>query len=213
MLAERSPKPRMSASRRGEESGDRLDVGEAFGLFDQRTSRPILRVRPELLFEAVEHGLEEPDVARLLDLREDDDVEVLARAFDDADHVVDRPAGGVVVDAHGAHLVAPVEVVQGVDRDLARALLLLGGDGVLQVEEDEVGVALRRLLDHPRVAGRHRQLGTSQSHGGVSFSGRMRARRLPGLQEPESRTGRGSRRGARRAGAPGGAPRSSSRCT
>ena len=43
---------------------------------------------------------------------------------------------------------APVDVVQRLDDVLARPLLVGRRDGVLDVEEDVVGGALRGLLDH-----------------------------------------------------------------
>ena len=79
-LAERSPKPRISASRRGDAGGDLLDPRQRLGLLDERLE-PDPLVQVKLLLELIEQRLEEPDVARRLHLRDDDEVEVLPGAL------------------------------------------------------------------------------------------------------------------------------------
>ena len=57
----------------------------------------------------------------------------------------------------------PVDVVQRLDDVLARLLLVGRSDGVLDIEEDVVGGALRGLLDHRRVGTRHGKLAALQA--------------------------------------------------
>ncbi len=64
---------------------------------------------------------------------------------------------------HG--LAAPVDVVERLDDVLARLLLVVGGDRVLEVEEDDVGGGLGGLLEERRVRPRHGKLRTVQTRG------------------------------------------------
>jgi hypothetical protein len=61
------------------------------------------------------------------------------------------------VDADHHGLVAPVDFVEALDDVLARLLLVVGRDGILEVEEDDVGRALGRLLEERRVRPRDGQ--------------------------------------------------------
>ena len=58
---------------------------------------------------------------------------------------------------------APVDVVQRLDDVLARLLLVGRRDGVLAVEEDVVGRALQRPLDHRRVGTRNSEVAALQA--------------------------------------------------
>ena len=63
-----------------------------------------------------------------------------------------------------------------------RALLLVvRGDGVLEVEHDDVGAQLRRLLEHPPVAARHGELGAVEAGWSRHGPGSVRPHR-PALQ-------------------------------
>ena len=66
--------------------------------------------------------------------------------------------GVETVDADHHGLGAPVEVVQPLDDVLAGLLLVVGGDGILEVEEDDIGAAFGRLLEQRRVRPRHGKL-------------------------------------------------------
>ena len=57
---------------------------------------------------------------------------------------------------------APVDVVQRLDDVLARPLLVGRRDGVLDVEEDVVGGAVGRLVDHLRVGARNGEFAALQ---------------------------------------------------
>ena len=137
-LAERSPKPRISASSRGDDAGDLLDARQRRALLDQRLETD-LAFQPKLRLELRQQRVEEPDVARRLRLRHDDDVELVARALDHFDHVVVRPVRVGAVDAHGADLLAPVEIAQRIDGVLARRFLLRRRDRIFEIEEHHVG--------------------------------------------------------------------------
>ena len=55
-------------------------------------------------------------------------------------------------------LRAPVDIVDRLDDVLAGLVLLVGGHRVFEVEEDHVGLGLRRLLEHLRARAGHREL-------------------------------------------------------
>ena len=143
--------------------GDLLDARERRRLLDQRLE-PDRLPEAELRLELREQRVEEPHVARRLDLGEDEEVQVRAGSFHHGDDVVVRPARVGAVDPHGAELPAPRELPQGAHGVAAGGLLLGGRHRVLEVEEDEVGVACRGLLDHLRARGRRGELGSSQPH-------------------------------------------------
>ena len=157
--------------------GDVLDAREGFRLFDQQLEADAV-VEAEFRFELREEGVDEPDVARGFHLRDDDDVEVGAGLRDDVDDVVVRPHGVDGVDAYGADGAAPVEVVEGVDDGGAGVFLLRRRDGVLEVEEDEVGAGGRGLLDHAGLGAGDGELGAAESggHDGVSCAAAVRGR-------------------------------------
>ena len=73
--------------------------------------------------------------------------ETLAALLDHVDDVAVHEVGVEAVDAHRHHLVAPVDVAQGLDDVLARLRLVVRRDGVLEVEEDDVGRRLGGLLE------------------------------------------------------------------
>src|SRR5918993_985886 len=109
----------------GERAVDRVDAGGATG-----HHQPEAGIVPEVAGITV------------------DGVEMLARAFDNFDDVLEGIFSGEVVDAHATRLALPVERLQRGHDLLAGVALLAGGDGVLEVEEDMVGLGLGCLLHH-----------------------------------------------------------------
>ena len=105
---------------------------------------------------------------------------MLAGAFDDFDHVAVEPLGVNAVDPDASDLAGPVEVIEGLDHDLPRFDLLVGGDAVLEVEEYVVGVALAAALEHAQVGSGTGELNAAKFHqvsllrdcGNVPASGR-----------------------------------------
>ena len=91
----------------------------------------------------------------------DYDVELVARAFDNFDHIVVRPVRVGAVDAHGANLFAPIEIAQRFDSVLARRFFLRRRDRIFKIEENHVGRGAHRLLDHFRTRSRRRKFGSS----------------------------------------------------
>jgi hypothetical protein len=63
--------------------------------------------------------------------------------------------------------VAPVDVVQALDDVLAGLLLVVRRDGILAVEEDDVGLAGGGLLEHAGIGAGHGQLRAVQARGGL----------------------------------------------
>jgi hypothetical protein len=111
-----------------------------------------------------EQRVDEPHVARRFDLGDDDDVDRPAGAGDDVDEIVVAPHGVEAVDPDGADLRSPVEVVQGVHDRAAGGDLGVGCDGVLEIEEHQVGVTGGGLRHHLVARAGGRQLGAAQAH-------------------------------------------------
>ena len=152
---------RLEPRRRG---GDLLDASESCRLLDQRLEADPLP-QTELQLELLEERLEEPHVARRLHLGKDEEIQVYAGALHESDDVVVRPARVGGVHPHRTELLPPVELAEGAHHVVARGFLLRGRDRLLEVEEDEVGVACRGLLHHlPARAGRG-ELGPSEPYG------------------------------------------------
>ena len=112
----------------------------------------------------VKQHVEHVDVVGLVGLGQHDGVQLPARAFDDLDHVAVEPLGVDAVDADAGDLAGPVEVLEGLDHDLPRLDLLVGGDAVLEVEEDVVGVALAAALEHAQVGSGTGELNAAKFH-------------------------------------------------
>ena len=163
-LADRSPTPRMSASRRGQQPAISSTRASA-SVSSMRISSPIRpAIEPELGLQLVEQRVDEPDVARRFDLGDDDDVDGRAGPADDLDEIVVAPHGVDAVDPDGACLGAPVELVQGADDRTPRGNLGVGRHGVLEIEEHQVGFARRRLRHHLVAGAGCRELGAAQAH-------------------------------------------------
>ena len=78
-LADRSPTPRIIASRRGLARGDLVDALQRLDLLDQHLQADAADLQAELALQLGEQVVDEPHVARPLDLRDDDHVDVRAR--------------------------------------------------------------------------------------------------------------------------------------
>src|SRR3546814_16827502 len=107
-----------------------------------------------------------------------------------SDLVAVHVVGVEAVDAHRQGLAAPVDLVQRLDDILARLLLVVGRDRILEVEEHHVGRGVGSLLEEFRVAAWHRQLAAVHER---------RRRLAEGQDSTEER--RGGNEEARRGGA------------
>ena len=137
-------------------AGDVLHVGHAERRLDEGLE-PDAVVDPHGLLDLGDHGVDHVDVGGDAGLRDQDGVEVLAGLLDHVDDVAVHVVRVEAVDPHGDGLAQalPVDVLQCLD-DVPTGLdLVAGGHGVLEVEEDEVGVAGRGLIEHLRVGSRH----------------------------------------------------------
>ena len=108
-----------------------------------------------------------------LDLRDHDHVELVADLGDERRQVVEHPGRLERVDARPQLRVAEVDLPADPDQALARGLLAVDRDGVLEVAEQDVG--LRRdvgQLGHHLLVARRRRSGSSATGvTGISRSG------------------------------------------
>src|SRR6266851_5463697 len=147
---------------------DLLDVDQRGHVFNQHFERHMMFAL-ELELDLGEQRIDPENVARSLDLRDDDRVEVIARFLDDLDHVLVRVLGLDIVHPDRAHFLAPVERAERLDHNPARGSLLVGRDCVLEVEEDHVGVGGERFLNHPLAAARGGKFASAESHCSMSL--------------------------------------------
>ena len=89
-------------------------------------------------FELRQQLVHEVNVPGSLDLRDDDDIELVADRGDDLHHVVEEPRAVQRVDAGPQGGVAEIGILGHPDEAGARRLLGLGGDGVLQVAAEHI---------------------------------------------------------------------------
>ena len=144
--------------------GDGIDVLHALDFLDQRLEADAA-LELQLLLELMQQLVGEQHVGRRQHLGHHDRVEMLAGTFDHFDDVLEGVLGGEVVDAHAARLARPVERLQALDDLLAGIALLAGSDGVFEVEEDVIGLRLRRLLDHLLAGAGRRKLDAAGAAG------------------------------------------------
>ena len=136
------------------EAGDVLDIAHAERGLDQRLEAHARRQALALL-DLVDHRLDHVEVGRHAHLGHEERMHARTRllhhVYDVAIHVMRVEP----VDPHrdGLALRRPVDVVERLDRVLARLLLFGGRDRVLEVEKDVIGGAGRGLVDHGRVRG------------------------------------------------------------
>src|SRR6202022_2760001 len=142
---------------------DLLDVDQRGNALNQHLERHMVFAL-ELELDLREQRIDPENVARSLDLRDDDRVEVIARFLDDLDDVLVGVLRLDIVHPDRAHFFAPVERAERLDHYPARGALLVGRDRVLEVEEDHVGVGGERLLNHPLAAARNGKFTSAESH-------------------------------------------------
>ena len=110
------------------------------------------------LFDLGTEGRDELDVRGGADLRDQQRVDDSAGAFHHLDDVAVAPVGIEPVDPDADGARGPIELEERLDRPLAREVLVLGGHGVLEIEEHQVRPQVRRLLERALVRGRDGQL-------------------------------------------------------
>ena len=142
------------------------------------------------------HGI---DIRRRADLRDHDQVQPLAGLFDHIDHVAVHEVGVESVDPHRHGLLAPVDLVQRLDDVLAGLWLVVGGDGVLKVQEDHVRIRRGGLLEHLGGTARNGQLAAVQTRGGLRDDverhvGLLKSGAAPALPIPDAAPPRQARK-------------------
>ena len=142
--------------------GDLVHAVHAGRRLDQHADPDPVRQRLGGL-DLVEQGRDEVHVAGTGDLGDQDGVDVRAGLLDHVDDVAVAPVGVEPVDAQRHGGGGPVAVAQHGDDLLPRALLVIGRDGVLEVEHDDVGAEPGRLLEHAEVAAWNGQLGAMEA--------------------------------------------------
>ena len=166
--------------RRG--GGDLLDVRHAERRLEDRVDedRP---PQPVAGLELGEQAVDVVDVPRALDLRDHDDGEPVADLADEPHEVVERPRRLEGVDPRPQRRPAEVHLAPDPHEPLARGLLAVGRDGVLEVAEQDVGTCgqLGQLGDHVLVGGVEEMDHPRRRHGDLGERGR--ARRGQRLQE------------------------------
>ena len=126
------------------------------------------------------------DVPRPLHLGQHDDVELVARGGDDLAYVVQHPRAVEAVDARPQAGRAEVVLARHGNETRARGFLLVGGNGVLEVAQDDVDltgdvldlgadllVVRRHEMNHALQLHGERAvgLGSADGEGGVEFLG------------------------------------------
>ena len=103
-----------------------------------------------LRLELGEQAVDVVDVPRALDLRDHDDVELVADLGDQFGQVVEHPRGGELVDPRPQLRVAEVHLAADLDQAGARGELAVDRDRVLEVAEQDVdgGRDVGHLGDH-----------------------------------------------------------------
>ena len=144
--------------------GDLVDVHHALGHLDLGLDADAANLEPPVHLDLGQEHVEHIHVVGLVGLGQHDGVQVPARALDDLDHVAVEPLGVDAVDADAGDLAGPVEVLEGLDDHLPGLDLLVGGDAVLEVEEDVVGVALAAALEHAQVGSGTSELNAAKFH-------------------------------------------------
>ena len=122
--------------------GDGVDVLHALDFLDQRLEADAA-LELQLLLELMQQLVGEQHVGRRHDLGHHDGVEMLAGALDHLDDVLEGVFGGEVVDAHAARLAPQSSAFSAWTIFLRASRFCARGDGVLEVEEDMVGLQLR----------------------------------------------------------------------
>ena len=124
----------MHARRSG---GDRLDVVDAFRRLEDRVDEDRL-LQPVARLQQRQILVDEGDVPGALDLRQHDDVELVADLADEPRHVVEEPRRVERIDARPQAGRAEVGRARHGDEALARRRLRFDRDRVLEVAEHDV---------------------------------------------------------------------------
>ncbi|TPV97932.1 MAG: hypothetical protein USCAAHI_02641 [Beijerinckiaceae bacterium] len=140
---------------------DRLDVGHAErGLDQDLEADPFLAFLRSLnLGHHHVHGI---DIRRNAGFGDQDHVEART-GLDDIDNIPIHVMGIETVDADHHGLRAPVDVVQGGNDILAGLLLVVGGNGVLDIEKNNVRVGLGRFFEQSGIRSWDREFGAMQA--------------------------------------------------
>ena len=104
------------------------------------------------------------DVARMIDLRDDNGIQHLTSLFNHFDQVAIGKRRIQRIDAHGHGFLFPVQVEQGVDNLGAGCLLGVYGNTVLQVEHNHVSGTFASLAVHLCHMAGYRQVGSTWFH-------------------------------------------------
>ena len=144
---------RVQPRRRG---GDLVEAGDARGGLDQRLYADGCATALGGRLDAVQQALDERHVAGALDLRDDDRGRAL-RERGHRDDVGVAPGRAGRVDAHARAHALPLRLLQRRDDGVAGLVLRRRGDGVLEVDDDLIGAAQRRLGEHRRRRAGHGQ--------------------------------------------------------
>jgi hypothetical protein len=148
--------------------GDLLDVGDAERRLEQGVDED-RALQAGARLELGEQPVDVVDVPGPLDLRDHDDVEAIADLRDERGQVVQDPGRVERVDAGPQLRGAQVGVAARPHEAVAGGLLAVGGDGVLQVAQDDVRprrgagelghhLLVRRVEEVDHARGRERDL-------------------------------------------------------
>ena len=140
---------------------DRVDVGQAPGVFDLRLDSDAPHRQSMGGLELAEEKVERADVGGLGHLRQHDDVHRGTGARDHLDDVGVGPRRGPVVDAHAAQLARPPVLGQRFRHLGARLAFRIRCDRVLEIEKNLIGRQRFGFLDHLGAAARHGQTGAA----------------------------------------------------
>ena len=97
-------------------------------------------VEPRLRLELGEQAVDVVDVPGALDLRDHDHLELVADLGDEREEVVEHPRALERVDPGPQRGVAEVGLLRDLDEAVARGLLAVDRDRVLEVAEQDVGL-------------------------------------------------------------------------
>src|SRR5207253_57389 len=156
---------------------DRLHVSHTEGRRDQDVDPDGGRDAARGL-DLGEEGVHEVHVRRHADLGHEQHVQAVPRLLHDVHDVAVHVVGIDAVDANADRLAArPPVVLQEPGNDVvARLLLVRRGDGVLEVEEHAVRVAVKRLPKQRRLRAWHRELAPLEPGSSRLGAGEVHAR-------------------------------------
>ena len=193
--------------------GDGEHIGPAERRFDQ-TFQADLFLKAHSRFDLGQQHIERIDIGGDADLGDQHGIEPPARLFDDIDHIAIHIMRVQAVDTHRHDLIAPVDIVQGLDNMSAGRGLVVRGDRVLAIQKDTVGRAVRGLFKQGGAGTGHGQLAALQARGRRPVLGETHQGLLPGgiyrlrlragmLRRRADSPARRRRRGRVQSGSPG----------